>query len=146
MRSKTPIHIFSRISGSKSKKFVPCYQLKKVCFRHYFCQILALLLHSKSATKQGSGYAKLQYIVHFFVLGVEKVRSQNLIIGLKRPNGQIRSVREWYHKIGLGQDIPDFRFSNFYYFDLGLLNRVQNSIALYAQIYLITNSFRDRQA
>jgi hypothetical protein len=41
--------------------------------------------------------------------------------------------------------MPRFRFYIFI-FDLEYLKGVQNSIALYAQIYLITNSFRSRQA
>jgi hypothetical protein len=35
---------------------------------------------------------------------------------------------------------------SFFNFDLDFLNGVQNSIALHAQIYLITNSFGDQQA
>ncbi len=46
------------------------------------------------------------------------------------------------HWIGLGKEIPCYRFLIFY-IDLEILNGVQNSRA---QIYLITNSFRGRQA
>jgi hypothetical protein len=56
---------------------------------------------------------------------------------LKRPTGQIRSSREWYQWIGIGEDTLCYRFF-FFFFDVEFLKGVQSSEAFTAQIYLIT--------
>jgi hypothetical protein len=51
-----------------------------------------------------------------------------------------------YHWIDLGYRTLLAKGFTFFYFDLDFLNGVQNSIALHAKIYLITNNFGGRQA
>ncbi len=64
-------------------------------------------------------------------------------IFLKWLTGHIRSAREWYQWIFLSKDMPRY---SFFIFDLGFLKEVQNSSALHAQIYLITDGLGGRQA
>ncbi len=55
-----------------------------------------------------------------------------------------RSALEWYQWIGLSKKMSRYRLLIFNY-DLEFVKGVRNSIALHAQIYLITNGLGGQQ-
>ncbi len=113
-----------------------------------YCQLWSLSILSWSDRGSILNVRALQLQGYNIVIVAEAAHSHLLLkinSSLKVPSGQIGSVWEWYHWIGLEKDINRYRFL-FFIFDLGYLIRVQSSEPLHAKMNPTSYLFGSRFA